>query len=123
MRSTAYAGLRDWVPFPWSASVVGRWTFADGTFADEKTDSVTTNGDARTVFFIVKPGGFVKGKYALHVLTDGKEVRTMNVTVKRSSAGQRGAGREWWCMESVLLRRCLTRLGPLITDPFMHEIQ
>ena len=65
-----------------NGAVVGRWTFEDGTIIDEKTDSVTTNGDARTVFYIVKPGGFGKGKYTLHVLIDGKEVRTKNVTVK-----------------------------------------
>ena len=65
-----------------SGAVVGRWTFADGTTVDEKTDSVTTNGDARTVFYIAKPGGFVKGKYTLHVLIDDKEVRTKDVTVK-----------------------------------------
>ena len=65
-----------------NGAVVGRWTFEDGTIVDEKTDSVTTNGDARTVFYIVKPGGFGKGKYTLHVLIDGKEVRTKNVTVK-----------------------------------------
>ena len=65
-----------------NGAVVGRWTFADGTIVDEKTDSVTTNGDARTVFYIVKPGGFVRGKYTLHVLIDGKEVRTKDVTVK-----------------------------------------
>lgn len=65
-----------------NGAVVGRWTFADGTIVDEKTDSVTTNGDARTVFYIVKPGGFVKGKYTLHVLINGKEVRTKDVTVK-----------------------------------------
>ena len=65
-----------------NGAVVGRWTFEDGTILDEKTDSVTTNGDARTVFYIVKPGGFGKGKYTLHVLIDGREVRTKDVTVK-----------------------------------------
>ena len=65
-----------------SEAVVGRWTFQDGTVVDEKTDSVTTNGDARTAFFIVEPGGFPKGTYTLHVLIDGREVRTKDVTVK-----------------------------------------
>ena len=65
-----------------NGAVVGRWTFQDEASVDEKTDSVTTNGDARTVFYIVRPGGFGKGKYTLHVLIDGNEVRTKNVTVK-----------------------------------------
>lgn len=62
--------------------VVGRWTFQDSTMVDEKTDSVTTNGDGRTVFFITKPSGLTPGKYTLHVLVDGKEVRTKDVEVK-----------------------------------------
>ena len=65
-----------------NGAVVGRWTFEDGTILDEKTDSITTTGDARTIFFIVKPTGFGTGKYTLHVLIDGREVRTKDVTVK-----------------------------------------
>ena len=65
-----------------TGAIVGRWTFEDGTIVDEKTGSVTTNGDARTAFYIVNPTGFAKGKYTLHVLIDGKEVRTKDVTVK-----------------------------------------
>jgi hypothetical protein len=65
-----------------SSPVEGRWTFQDGSVVDEKTDNVTTNGDARSVFFIAKPGGLARGKYTLHVLVDGKEVRTKDVDVK-----------------------------------------
>jgi len=65
-----------------SGAVVGRWTYQDGTTIDEKTDTVTTSGDARTAFFIAKQGGFAPGKYTLHVLIDGNEVRTKDVTVK-----------------------------------------
>lgn len=65
-----------------TGAIVGRWTFENGTIVDEKTGSVTTDGDARTAFYIVNPTGFAKGKYTLHVLIDGKEVRTKDVTVK-----------------------------------------
>jgi hypothetical protein len=65
-----------------NSPVVGRWTFQDGTVVDEKSDNVTTNGTARTVFFIAKPTGLPAGKYALHVIVDGKEVRSKEVTVK-----------------------------------------
>jgi len=65
-----------------NAPLVGRWTFEDGTILDEKTDSITTTGDARTIFFIVKPSGFGTGKYSLHVLIDGKEVSTRDAAVK-----------------------------------------
>lgn len=65
-----------------SSPVIARWTFQDGSVVEEKTANVTTTGDAYTAFYIVKPGGFAKGKYTLHVLIDGKEVRTKDVTVK-----------------------------------------
>ena len=65
-----------------NSAVVGRWTFQDGTVVDEKTDSVTTNGAARTVYYITKPSGLPRGKYTLHVLVDGQEVRTKDVEVK-----------------------------------------
>jgi hypothetical protein len=65
-----------------STPVVGRWTFQDGTVVDERTDSVTTGGDARTVFYIAKPGGLPRGRYTLHVLIDGKEVRSKDATVE-----------------------------------------
>ena len=65
-----------------SSAVVGRWTFQDGSVVDEKTDNVTTNGDARTVFFIARPSGLTRGRYTLHVLVDGKEVRSKDVEVE-----------------------------------------
>lgn len=65
-----------------NSPVVGRWTFQDGTMVDEKTDSVTTSGTARTVFFIAKSTGLPSGKYTLHVIVDGKEVSSKDVTVK-----------------------------------------
>jgi len=65
-----------------NSPVVGRWTFQDGTVVDERTDNVTTTGDARTVFFIANPSGLPKGKYTLHVLVDGKEVESEDATVE-----------------------------------------
>lgn len=65
-----------------NGSVVGRWTFQDGSVVGEQTENVTTAGDAYAAFHIAKAGGFAPGKYTLHVLIDGKEVRTKDVTVK-----------------------------------------
>ncbi|MEO8620570.1 MAG: hypothetical protein ABI625_05860 [bacterium] len=62
--------------------IVGRWTFEDGTVVDERTDAVSTSGDASTVFFISKPGGFAPGKYTLHVLVNGNEVSSKDAKVK-----------------------------------------
>ncbi|MFL5618153.1 MAG: hypothetical protein ACJ79A_07145 [Gemmatimonadaceae bacterium] len=63
-------------------TLVGRWTYQDGTLVDEKTDTVAKNGAGRTVFYISRPGGLAAGKYTLHVLVDGKEVRAKEVKVK-----------------------------------------
>jgi hypothetical protein len=65
-----------------NGAVVGRWTGPDGVVVSENTEHVTTNGDAYTAFHVAKPGGFPKGTYTLHVIIDGKEVRTKDVTVK-----------------------------------------
>ena len=65
-----------------NGAVVGRWTFEDGSIVDEKTNTVTTSGDARTVFRLAKSGGLSKGKYTLRVLIDGKEVRSKDITIQ-----------------------------------------
>jgi hypothetical protein len=65
-----------------ASPVIARWTYQDSTVVDEKTTNVTTDGDAYTVFYIRKPAGLAKGKYTLHLMIDGKEVRTKDVTVK-----------------------------------------
>jgi hypothetical protein len=63
-------------------SLVARWTFENGTVVDERSESISATGDAYTEFHIVKPSGWPKGKYTLHLLIDGNEVRTKDVTVK-----------------------------------------
>jgi len=63
--------------------LTARWTFQDGQVVDEKTETLTTTGDTKTEFHISKPGGLPEGKYTVHVLVDGKEVQTKEVTVKK----------------------------------------
>jgi hypothetical protein len=65
-----------------SSPVIARWTLNDTTTVEEKTQNVTTSGDAYTSFSLAKPGGLAPGKYTLHVVIDGKEVRTKDVTVR-----------------------------------------
>jgi hypothetical protein len=62
--------------------LVGRWTFENGNTIAEEVDTVTTSGNAYSAFFIMKRGGLPKGKYTLHVLINGSEVRTKDATVK-----------------------------------------
>ena len=65
-----------------NSPVMARWTFQDGSVVDEQTHNVTTTEDTYTEFHIAKPGGFPKGKYTVHIMIDGREVRTKDVTVE-----------------------------------------
>jgi hypothetical protein len=65
-----------------TTSLTARWTFENGSVVDERSENIAANGDAYTEFHIAKPSGWPKGKYTLHLLLDGKEVRTKDFTVK-----------------------------------------
>jgi hypothetical protein len=62
--------------------LTARWTFQDSTVVAEDTQTVQPGVDADTEFHIVKAGGWPKGKYTVHIMADGKEVKTKEVTVK-----------------------------------------
>ena len=62
--------------------LMARWTFENGTVVHEETQSVAGGVEADTEFHIVKAGGWPKGKYTVHIMADGKEVKTKDVTVK-----------------------------------------
>jgi hypothetical protein len=64
------------------AQVTARWTFQDGQVVHEESQTIAGGVDADSEFHITKPGGWAKGKYTVHILVDGKEVRTKDVTVK-----------------------------------------
>ncbi|MEO5566966.1 MAG: hypothetical protein ABIR92_00650 [Gemmatimonadaceae bacterium] len=64
------------------AMVMARWTFEDGTVVSEETQTVAAGADAVTEFHVMKKGGWPKGKYTVHIMADGKEVKTKDVTVK-----------------------------------------
>jgi hypothetical protein len=62
--------------------LTARWMFQDSTVVSEDSQTVQPGVDADTEFHIAKAGGWPKGKYTLHILADGKEVKTKEVTVK-----------------------------------------
>jgi hypothetical protein len=62
--------------------VTAHWTFQDSTVVAEDSQTVQPGVDADTEFHIVKAGGWPKGKYTIHVMAEGKEVKTKDVTVK-----------------------------------------
>jgi hypothetical protein len=63
-------------------AISAKWVFQDGQTVDEHSTTISPTGDAFTEFHIVKPSGWPKGKYTIHVMIDGAEVRTKDVTVK-----------------------------------------
>ena len=65
------------------ATIAARWTFQDGQVVNERTESISPNGDAYTEFHISKPSGWPAGKYTLHVLMNGQEVQTKDFTVQK----------------------------------------
>jgi hypothetical protein len=65
-----------------NGAVTGRWTGPGGAVISEVTNRVTTKGDAYTAFPLVRSGGLTPGVYTLHVVIDGREVRTKDATVK-----------------------------------------
>lgn len=62
--------------------LTAHWTFQDSTVVAEDSQTVQPGADADTEFHIVKAGGWPKGKYTVHIMADGKEVKTKDVTVK-----------------------------------------
>jgi hypothetical protein len=62
--------------------LTARWTFQDSTVVGEETQTVQAGVEGDTEFHVVKAGGWPKGKYTVHILADGKEVKTKDVTVK-----------------------------------------
>lgn len=65
-----------------TTNLTARLTFQDGQVADERSETIAPNGDAYTEFHFSKPSGWPAGKYTVHVLVNGQEVQTKNLTVK-----------------------------------------
>jgi hypothetical protein len=78
---TIYASVHTTGTAPTTA-LTARWTFENGTVVDERTENIAATGDAYTEFHIAKPSGWPKGKYTVHILLNGNEVRTKDVEVK-----------------------------------------
>ena len=65
------------------AKLTARWTFENGQLVNERSETISPNGDAYTEFHISKPSGWPEGKYTLHVLLNGNEVQTKDFQVKK----------------------------------------
>src|SRR5687767_9154287 len=80
-RDTVYASVRTSGTSN-SATITARWTIEDGQDVDERTETISPNGDAYTPFFITQPGGLQAGKYTLSVLLNGAEAQKKEFEVK-----------------------------------------
>lgn len=65
-----------------NANLAARWTYQDGQVVTESNEPISPAGDAYTEFHIFKPSGWPAGKYTLHLLVDGQEAQTKELTVK-----------------------------------------
>jgi uncharacterized protein YfaS (alpha-2-macroglobulin family) len=81
-RDTIYASIHTTGSAP-NTNLTARWTFQDGQVVDERSETISPNGDAYTEFHISKPSGWPAGKYTLHVLVNGQETQTKDFTVNR----------------------------------------
>jgi|1186.fasta_scaffold31091_2 hypothetical protein len=81
-RDTIYASIHTTGAAP-NTNLTARWTFQDGQVVDERTETISPTGDAYTEFHISKPSGWPGGRYTLHVLVNGQETQTKDITVNR----------------------------------------
>src|SRR5689334_1558017 len=65
-----------------NTNLVARWTYQDGQVVTESNEPIAPTGDAYTEFHIFKPSGWPTGKYTLHLLVNGQEVQTKDLSVK-----------------------------------------
>jgi hypothetical protein len=64
-----------------NTNITARWSFQDGQTVDERTETITPNGDAYTQFLVSKPSGWPAGRYTLHVLVNNQQVQSKDFTV------------------------------------------
>jgi hypothetical protein len=81
IKDTVYASIHMNGDAP-RATIHARWTYKDGQVVDERTMVVRPRGEGYVEFHVMRAEGWLKGKYALSVQLDGKEVRTKTFTVK-----------------------------------------
>jgi hypothetical protein len=63
------------------ASLTARWTFEGGQTVDSTMVRIAPTGDASTLFHIMKPDGFPKGKYKVTVYLNGAEAKSKDFEV------------------------------------------
>lgn len=78
---TIYASVQTSGTAEEGSSVVGRWTFPDGSMVNQNVNEAATSAN-RLVFFIAKPGGLATGNYTFQILVNDREVRSKAARVQ-----------------------------------------
>lgn len=78
---TIYASVQTSGPAEEGSSVVGRWTFPDGSVVNQNANEAAAKAD-RVVFFIARPGGLPTGNYTFQILVNDREVRSKAARVQ-----------------------------------------
>ncbi|HKW49533.1 MAG TPA: hypothetical protein VJN70_18905, partial [Gemmatimonadaceae bacterium] len=78
-RDTIYASVHT-TGTTQNANLAARWTYQDGQVVTENNEAISPTGDAYTEFHIFKPSGWPAGKYTMHLLVNGQEVQTKELT-------------------------------------------
>ena len=63
-------------------ALTARWTYEGGQTVDSTTVRIAPTGDTNTLFHIMKPDGFPKGKYKVTVYVNGAEAESEDFEVK-----------------------------------------
>ena len=64
------------------ATIQAQWTYQGNQVVDERHMTVRPRGEGYLEFHISRAEGWPKGKYALRVKVDGKDIQTKPFTVK-----------------------------------------
>ncbi|HUG37527.1 MAG TPA: hypothetical protein VML54_11285 [Candidatus Limnocylindrales bacterium] len=78
---TIYAAVETQGAAP-SVTLTARWTYEDGQLVDESSRTIAPEGDAVTVFQIVRPSGWPAGRYQVEIAADGRSAATQSFEVR-----------------------------------------
>jgi hypothetical protein len=78
---TIYASVHTSGPAGQGSSVVGLWTFPDGSAISQNASAAATS-ENRIAFFVTRPGGLPAGNYTFQAMIDGRETRAKAARVQ-----------------------------------------
>lgn len=68
---------------PPSATLIAKWTSANGQVVDSTAQTIMPTGPSVTEFHVSKPGGLPVGKYTVTIFADGVQAKSVEFEVKK----------------------------------------